>query len=227
MESEKYDKIGVKLTPKIFLELLIKFFDGKQFSREEAIEKISSYHEGKGGLPASDNVSNFKKATQNLQGLGIQSVNYGVWRLNHKKKELVIEKQIIEEKTITIKADKEIGQGETSVYIYYYDIYKKYAEINGESIWECKIGRSDIESLGRIKRQVGTSYPEIPHVGLIIHCSNAQQLETVIHQVLITRGKWLENAPGKEWFMTNPMEVESIYNFVCSSKVDISFQRST
>ena len=44
----KYE--GLELTPAIFSDLLIQLLDGKQFSRKDAIEKITNYHLENGGL---------------------------------------------------------------------------------------------------------------------------------------------------------------------------------
>ena len=38
--------------------------------------------------------------------------------------------------------------------------------------------------------------------------------ESAIHNVLKARGKWRENAPGKEWFNVTLTEIESIIKFV-------------
>lgn len=60
MDRYKYE--GVELTPNIFAELLIRFFDGKQFKRQTAIDIIVSFHKDNGGLTAKNEyVSVFKK----------------------------------------------------------------------------------------------------------------------------------------------------------------------
>lgn len=98
--------------------------------------------------------------------------------------------------------------------VYYYDTYKKYAETCGHSIWECKIGRTDKDPLQRIFGQAGTCYPELPHIALIMKCSNSFQLESALHNILKLRNRWIENAPGTEWFLTSPAEVESFYHMI-------------
>ncbi len=209
MNSYKY--VGVELTPNIFSELLIKFFDGKQFKRQTAIDTIVSFHKEHGGLiNKGEYISVFKKASQKLQKYGLSNVGYGTWRLNYQIKEIEVVQDISDEKS-EINADKTIGNGDNAVYVYYYDIYKKSAEQSGMLSWECKIGRTDKEPLQRILGQAGTSYPEYPHVALVIFCDNSGVLETAIHSALKLRGKHLDKAPGNEWFLTSPEEVETIY----------------
>ncbi|MCH3923262.1 hypothetical protein [Limosilactobacillus sp.] len=45
-----YKFSGLELTPAIFRELLLQLFDGKQFSRQDAIAKVKKYHFDHGGL---------------------------------------------------------------------------------------------------------------------------------------------------------------------------------
>ena len=151
----EYKYAGVELTPNIFSELLILLFDGKQFKRTTAIEVVTKRHyDGGGILSKKEYVSVFKKACQNLSSSGLSNIGYGTWRLNYK----IPEVEVIEEKDrniIKYTVDKAIGSGDNSVYVYYYDTYKKLAESCGHSIWECKIGRTDKDPLQRIFGQVG------------------------------------------------------------------------
>ncbi len=207
-----YRFIGLELTPAIFEELLILFFDGKQFSRQDAIDRITRYHLDNGGfLNKTSYISVFKKATQNLKDKGLVNTGYGVWRLCYSKKtiEEIIPKSKAEE--AVFKADKEIGEGKNAVYIYYYDSYKELASLKEKDLWECKIGRTDVDPISRIFSQAGTCYPELPHLALIIHCDDSSLLEKALHSILKIKQRWLVDSPGKEWFLTSPQEVESLY----------------
>ena len=213
MDDYKYS--GVELTPNIFAELMILHFDGKQFKRTTAVEVITQHHKNGGGsLDKKDYVAVFKKACQNLSQSGLANIGYGTWRLNYKVQETEIIKETDSTDTVEYKADSVIGKGGNSVYVYYYDTYKKYAESCGQQVWECKIGRTDKDPLQRVFGQVGTCYPELPHIALVIKCQNSSQLELAIHSVLKLRDRWIENAPGAEWFFTSPAEVESIYQMI-------------
>ena len=210
----EYKYAGIELTPNIFAELLILLFDGKQFKRTTAIEVVTKRHyDGGGILSKKEYVSVFKKACQNLSSSGLSNIGYGTWRLNYEIPDVEVIKEEVRD-TVEYAADKTIGSGDNSVYVYYYDTYKKYAETCGYSIWECKIGRTDKDPLQRIFGQAGTCYPELPHIALIIKCSNSLQLESALHNILKLRNRWIENAPGTEWFLTSPAEVESLYHVI-------------
>lgn len=210
----EYKYAGVELTPNVFAELLILLFDGKQFKRATAIEEITKYHHDGGGFFGKrEYVAVFKKACQNLSSSGLSNVGYGTWRLNYEIPEVEVIEEVVKD-TVEYTADKTIGSGDNSVYVYYYDTYKKYAETRGQSIWECKIGRTDKDPLQRIFGQAGTCYPELPHIALIIKCSNSLQLESALHNILKLRNRWIENAPGTEWFLTSPAEAELFYHMI-------------
>lgn len=219
----EYKYCNISLTPAIFKELLIEFYDGKQFKRKEAIDNIIAYHQNKGGTPPTmEYAALFKAVTKKLNDKGLQNRRYGVWRLNYKVQETIIDINEKKEKLVKIEADKQIGEGISSVYVYYYDIYKRYAESREQTIWECKIGKSDTEPIERVLSQVKTSYPELPHIALIIRCSDSQNLEKAIHHILKVRGRWIEEAPGIEWFNTNPEEIERIYEFIYNDTIKTS-----
>ena len=114
-----------------------------------------------------------------------------------------------------LDAERTIGSGKSSVYLYYYQEYRDSAESKGEKVWACKIGRtihSEVDT--RIKEQAGTALPETPKIGLHIKTDKHEKIEQIIHDVLKVRGKHMENAPGREWFLTSPSEVEEIYKFI-------------
>lgn len=217
MEKE-YKYTGVELTPNVFADLLISLFDGKQFDRQTAILQISEYHKSHGGVlkQGKDIITVFKKATQKLRDCGIQNKGYGTWRLNYKEKETtVLESNNKEQDSYPV--DKEIGKGLFSVYLYYYDSYKELAELKGQHFWQCKIGRTDIEPIQRIVGQAGTCYPELPHIALIMYCDNSSQLEAAFHAILKVQKKHIESAPGREWFMTSPEEIEKLFFLIMES----------
>ena len=211
----EYKYVGVELTPNIFAELLISHFDGKQFKRSVAIDIITKYHKNNGGsLNKKDYIAVFKKACSSLSKNGLVNIGYGTWRLNYEVQELQIIEDDHSENAVPYNVDKTIGTGAQAVYVYYYDTYKKYAESIGNHLWECKIGRTDRDPLQRIFGQAGTCYPELPHIALVIQCDNSSSLESVIHNILKLRNRWIESAPGTEWFFTTPAEIESIYKTI-------------
>ena len=116
-----------------------------------------------------------------------------------------------------IAPERTIGSGQGSVYLYYYPQYRERAESKDEKVWACKIGMTmHSEADGRIKEQA-TGLPENPKMGLHIKTDKHRQIERIIHDILKVRGKHIEEAPGREWFLTSPSEVEDIYNFIRES----------
>lgn len=210
-----YKYAGVDLTPAVFTDLLIELFDGKQFERQDAIEAIKRYHVANGGiLKKKAYATVFKKASQNLRDQGMEQIIVGTWKLQHKTKtiEVVVSNTTSDVKQYTV--DKQLGIGEQSVYVYYYDTYKKFALQNNQQIWECKIGRTDVDPISRVISQAGTCYPEFPHIALIIYCDDSSLLEKILHNILKLNNKCLTESPGKEWFLTSPDEIERLYNSI-------------
>lgn len=220
----------LELTPAIIAKLLTVFYSGKQFQRQDALKKVVDFHRENGGFLEKDNyIPSLKVALgRSLVDLATNK-GYGVWYLkreNDTDNEQVItedeeddeDEDELEVQNVKQQYDKIIGDGDKAVYVYYYDTYKQYAILQGSSVWACKIGRTDVDPIQRVLGQASTSYPELPHIGLVIKCDNSSSLETTLHYILKVRGKWMENAPGTEWFITSPEEVESIYNSFFTSQ---------
>lgn len=113
-----------------------------------------------------------------------------------------------------LNSEKTIGSGNSSVYLYYYPQYRESAESKGEKVWACKIGKTiHSEADGRIRSQA-TGLPESPMIGLHIKTDWPKEVEDIIHDILKVRGTHIADAPGREWFLTSPSEVEEIYNFI-------------
>lgn len=116
-----------------------------------------------------------------------------------------------------LETERIIGSGNGSVYLYYYPQYRESAESKGEKVWECKIGRTKHDKAdGRIRNQA-TGLPERPMIGLHIKTDWPKEVEDIIHDILKVRGKHIADAPGREWFVTSPSEVEEIYNSIGES----------
>ena len=76
----------------------------------------------------------------------------------------------------------------------------------GKEFWACKIGS--------VETQAPTEMPELPEIRLILKTDDPENLEQILHNILMFRGKHITDAPGKEWFMTSPSEVEDIYKMI-------------
>ncbi len=78
-----------------------------------------------------------------------------------------------------------------------------------------KIGRGNNPEI-RISQQV-TAMPEQPRILGKFEHHDTHTLERAIHAILRLRGKRKEDAPGAEWFVTTPDEIENLIQFVTSS----------
>ena len=124
-------------------------------------------------------------------------------------------------KNMNLNSEKTIGSGRNSVYLYYDQQKRERAESKGEKVWECKIGRTEQELHTRIYQQAGTAITaERFKLGLHIKTDRPKKIERIIHDILKVRRKHIEDAPGREWFVTSPSEVEEIYNFIGESSHD-------
>ena len=106
--------------------------------------------------------------------------------------------------------EKEIGDGDDYVYVYYSPNDKKLALLEGKDRWECKIGFSSSDPIQRIIDQgVQTSVSREPIVGLLVRTDNGYYTESLLHKRLYQH-KVKSGIGGNEWFLTSPDEVENI-----------------
>lgn len=110
-----------------------------------------------------------------------------------------------------IESEEEDGRAEAgikpSVYWYTFPAYRTDA-----GRYPIKIGRG-IDSEARIRAQV-TAMPEQPVVLGKYEHSDPAALERALHSILILRGKRKTDAPGTEWFLTTPAEIEALIKIV-------------
>lgn len=227
-ESGEYKYAGIPLQPSIFAEILVHLFNGKRFKREQAIEAVRLYHQEHGGsLDHFSGPGVFKKAASYLKGQGLTNIKYGYWILENQhdapRQDTISEPPIFKNSSSPTdtstgqadQADEVIGQGDAAVYVYYFDAYQEKALHNGKTYWPCKIGRTDIDPLSRIYGQSRTCFPEAPHIALIIKTDDSSTLETTLHCILKSNDRQLADAPGAEWFNTNPEEIKALYDILC------------
>ena len=81
---------------------------------------------------------------------------------------------------------KVIGSGGEFVYVIYLPLYRKRAESQGETTWECKVG-STANDVGVRMNQM--TFPERPRMTLVIRTDDCKTLEDKIHDRLKEQGK--------------------------------------
>lgn len=111
-----------------------------------------------------------------------------------------------------------LGKGDQFVYAFYLSTYRRLAEADGQDVWPLKIGMTTTSVEQRMASH-RTALPEEPSMAAVIRTGDAATLENIIQWVLTLRGRKLESG-GSEWFLSNPGELVSIYEFVLGSSSD-------
>ena len=184
----------------------------------EIEEKVTALHINRDGLPQT--AEKAFPVTNGLDRLKRQkqadNQKKGFWTINSAGVEANIpdipEADEQKEDILTV------GEGKSRVYLYYFPTYRSYAELKGKDSYPCKIGRTDGRTEVRINSQVATALPEEPKRGLIIQTDNPVGVEKQIHDLLNNAGLRKEDAPGQEWFVTNPNQVKRFFE-LCQRNV--------
>ncbi len=222
MSIENYKYKGVPLTPNIAGDLIIEIFAGQTKLRNEIVDAVVEAHVSRGGKKSNaQNIPRtIKKALENLRKNElVTNPSTGYWSISgvvdselNKDESVEEEADNVEGVDIVnnIKAIKTFGEGSSSVYVYYYPTYKKFAEINESQLWECKVGMSERDPILRVLSQTGTALPELPTLALLIKTNEPRMLESTLHGILTLKNRKLPDSPGSEWFKTNPSEIEEL-----------------
>ncbi len=227
--NNDYEYVKTPLTRPIARELIIEKFSGETAERQEIIETIVKIHCDRGGSrPRGQTVGVFKKALADMKSKGrAENVSLGIWRIvpspGSPETEAVesVEPPPVSDVDETIQHEqhdspdeKSVGSGKGSVYLYYYPAYRQLAELKGKSSWPCKVGQSKHDPVSRVESQAATAMPEKPKIALTIKTDKPSELEKAIHRFLARDDKQMKEAPGAEWFVTSPSEVEEIYDIL-------------
>ena len=167
-------------------------------------KRVLDSHKSNGGLEPIEGENSrviIKEALQNLSSIAKASeISKNVWRYGYDNQWI-------------------FGTGKHWVYLYYYPEDKKRAVSQGESVWECRIGKTDgVNKAGKINykapdKRVETqtrNYRQKGRTALLIRADRHIALETAIQKILTVRKQEIPNAPGNSWFYTNPYEVINI-----------------
>ena len=213
--NNEYKYVGRALTPGIAQELIKELYAGQTARRQEIERTVRDTHLKRGGKPAAAKTHDpAGLALTHMHKSGIvENPSQGVWVVHSERgiSEDPDSEEVIEP---NLDSQRIIGDGTGSVYVYYYPTYRHYAESQGERAWACKVGRAGNDPDIRIRLQASTALPEYPEVGLVIKTDEPEILERAMHDVLKLNRKAKEDAPGTEWFITSPSEVEKIYDSI-------------
>ena len=197
MNNKPYPHKEKPLTQSIAQEII----STKTYTSGSSVTVITKHvretHEKNGGLPAEKDLENIvESALRYLSHSGkVNRISPNIWMIPRYFYQRIF------------------GSGKHWVYLYYFSTDKEEAESNGKSVWRCKIGKADKNPENRVKSQT-SGVPVPPRIALLLRTDEHVALEKAIHGILTVRGRHLKRAQGKEWFLTNPEEVEKIYDFI-------------
>jgi hypothetical protein len=216
--APNYKYVGVPPTPAIIMELILELFAGKLVDRATIVREVANTHMKRGGANHTNITLSVKKALANLRdSKAVTSVSTGYWQIGTPGDAATTAPTVLDEQTpaapapeVPVKADAIIGEGSSSVYVYYLPTYREQAIQKGEKTWACKVGFTDGDPLTRVLTQASTALPENPRIAIILYTERARDWETAIHAILRIRGSHLTTVPGTEWFDTSPDEIMDI-----------------
>ena len=207
--NNQYKYVEKSLTPNIARELIQELFAGQTVQKQEIVRIVDETHLERDGLaprakrhhPVTMALSKMKREGQADNPL------QGHWSIPSSPQD----EDSVDFKFDNLDTEKTIGSGKQSVYLYYYRAYRHLAELQGEVVWACKIGKARNDPISRVLSQTRTALPEYPKIGLIIKTDELNLMENTIQNILKLQGRHKQDAPGNEWFLTSPSEVERVY----------------
>lgn len=215
-----YPYRGVELKPHMLCELAEKYFPpGSVLQRKWLIDEAPRIHLELGGKPTTaDPTSQSKRARATLLSGDWEEAGFGSIRRtgDSQSSDSVQTFETIEDQSegAVLTAEEWFGSGEQIVYCYTFPSYIELAALKGEDRMPMKIGKTSSSSLDRVSLQCGVSNPEQPVVPLAIRVEDASAYERAIHRILIIWGRWIDDAPGTEWFKTSKTEIISVVRFL-------------
>lgn len=219
--KKAYQYTKIPLTPKIAATIILEHLKPNlPIERTEIISKISNLHLREGGKVSNNYTAIIKKALKYLKDNGkIENVSTGYWMIKQNNN---IEQDIdVENESSNIEyIPKEIFD----IYLYYFHSYKELANIKGQTIWQCKIGKTERNVQERISSQIATGYPEKPHIESIYKAKDSRDchtMEVILHNILKRHNREVKNKGNKEWFLTNLDEVKQIIQGINKIKLTI------
>ena len=215
-----YPYKDVELKPHMLCELAEKYFSpGSILQRKWLINDAPRIHLELGGRPTTaDATSQAKKARATLLSGEWEEAGFGSIRRMGESRTINSGEAPPEiddtSGCVILTADEWFGSGEQIVYCYTFPSYIELAALKGEDRMPMKIGKTSSPSLDRVSLQCGVSNPEQPVVPLAIRVENATAYERAIHRILIIWNRWIDDAPGTEWFKTSKSEILAVVRFL-------------
>jgi T5orf172 domain len=190
------------------------------------VDRIVQLHRERGGANAPNPAFAVRRVLQDLRTEGlVVAPGHGWWRWyddasdgrtaaeSDPAESPATSADAIDEFQPAIRIEKEAGAGSECVYLYFNPNDRRFAELEGRDVWECKIGRtSGCDAIARILGQgIRTALPRLATVGLVLPTDDSAALENTLHSSLRLVGAEVPNSPRNEWFIASPERVEAWY----------------
>lgn len=209
------------ITSLVARELVLEYLAGKSgpVPRSELRAYVVASHARGGGAPTSEAnlMASLKSAISGLMTSGLlHRPLVGWYSLSAPGSPTADPADLVDESDDVQQAlvvERQIGAGEESAYVYFYETDRKLALLEGKAIWPCKIGFSSTDPITRIISQCSsTNTVYLPVVGLVIRVGNGRATERAIHAALDEVGARIGDAIGAEWFNTSPEKIRAWYS---------------
>ncbi|MCC6125899.1 MAG: GIY-YIG nuclease family protein [Pirellulales bacterium] len=224
---DNYPYRGVAVKPNILAELAEKYVrPGAVLKRQWLIKEAPRIHVELGGIPANTNATQqAKRARTTLLEQGWEQAGLGAIRrpgefTAEREGDIKTEDSIEEQDSCQqFDALEWRGVGDETVYCYTFPCHIELAALKGESLMPIKIGSTSSPGVDRVAFQCGVSNPENPVVLLGIRVEESVRIEKTIQRILMIWNRWIEDAPGTEWFLTSKEEILEIWDFLQRSRL--------
>ena len=125
------------------------------------------------------------------------------------KTEADIDDEVIAESALE-EGDEEAGEFDGWIYAFSFP-----SIVIADQPFPVKVGKTVGDVDARVADQAkGSAMFEMPVVLARWRVKRVGPTELAIHNVLKARSRWIEDAPGREWFRTTVQEVEKIIQFI-------------
>lgn len=214
--ARKLNGSGIELMPSSALSLVVELFERQgRWMNVDLAKAVKQLHADRGGVPGRQKAVRVVKTTLTRlkrDGL-VKNIGHGLWEaVSNAKRPKDGQCARDEDKGIESEAEKIIGSGSESVYVYFNDNDRKLAKYEEREYWECKIGRTHGSVISRIGDQgIKTAFAKEPVIGLVIKIDDSASLERVLHGLLSLTGRQIDGGCGSEWFLASPLMIEEIY----------------
>lgn len=201
--SESYYKhYGALMSPEIAAEFLYERYAciNEWDFRYDVGAELDGYHTKGGGLLHDSGTLHFlRRGIRILEENGCATQKSGVWKIHER-----------------VYEEKVIGEGKDSVYLYYFraerDLYPAWKDPSS-ILYPCNIGTTKRGEETRVPEKTKDFY-EPPILALTMKTDKAEEMEKIIHRILIYNNRRCKEAKRTDWFNTTPLEVEKIFGSV-------------